>query len=89
MLEGAKVWEIVPRQVDGKGPAIQRALGAEGRSLLPIYLGNDETDESAFRVLRRGVTVLVGRPQMTQARYRLRNPDEVRRFLERLEAALP
>lgn len=89
ILDGDKVWEIVPRQVEGKGPAIRRALKADGRSFLPIYLGNDETDESAFYVLRQGITVHVGPARPTQARYRLRNPDEVRRFLERLEGALP
>ena len=88
VMEGKKVWEILPREVEGKGAAV-RALVAELRApVLPIYVGDDTTDESAFEALPRGVTVRVGVPRRTRARYELRNPDEVREFLERLEAEI-
>jgi trehalose-6-phosphatase len=52
---------------------------------LPIYLGDDAADESAFAVLSCGITVCVGPRQPTEARFRLRNPQEVRTFLKKLE----
>ncbi len=56
--------------------------------MAPIYVGDDVTDEDAFRALEErpgpGLTVLVSdEPRETAARYRLRDPYEVRRFLER------
>jgi trehalose-phosphatase len=55
------------------------------RGALPIYLGDDTTDESAFAELRRGITVRVGGHRRTKARFYLRNPDEVMGFLETVE----
>jgi trehalose 6-phosphate phosphatase len=81
-------WEIVPREVQGKGIAVRdymRRLRARG---LAIYLGDDLADEPAFRALRRGITVRVGPPSPTKAHFRLENPDEVNTFLGRLEEEL-
>ena len=52
---------------------------------LPVYIGDDVTDEDAFRALRRsGVTVLVGPlpPGGTAAQYRLDSPSDVAVFLQ-------
>jgi len=81
-------WEIVPREVQGKGVAVRdymRKLRARG---LAIYLGDDLADEPAFLALRRGITVRVGPPSPTKAHFRLENPDEVNTFLGRLEEEL-
>jgi trehalose 6-phosphate phosphatase len=81
-------WEIVPREVQGKGVAVRdymRRLRAGG---LAIYLGDDMADEPAFLALRRGITVRVGPPSPTKAHFRLENPVEVNTFLERLEEEL-
>ncbi|MFA7294751.1 MAG: hypothetical protein WC060_04890, partial [Candidatus Omnitrophota bacterium] len=52
------------------------------RNVLPIYIGDDVTDEDAFRVLkRRGLTVFVGKPGNSAANYYLKNPREVIKFL--------
>jgi trehalose 6-phosphate phosphatase len=54
---------------------------------VPVYLGDDVTDEDAFRVLRErpgegGLGILVAEePRETAASFRLRDPEEVRRFL--------
>jgi trehalose-phosphatase len=56
-----------------------------GRTL-PVYFGDDATDEDAFRVLyNRGLTIMVADPpRRTSAQYYLRNPEEVLTSLARL-----
>jgi trehalose 6-phosphate phosphatase len=88
LIRTNSAWEIVPRQVQGKGVAIRDFLGRRRTPFLPIYLGDDLTDEPAFAAARRGITVRVGSPKQTNARFRLRDPEEVRVFLERLEEEL-
>ena len=89
VIRGDHIWEVVPRQIRGKGAAIRKELATAASPLLPIYIGDDLTDEPAFAVLRNGITVLVGADRPTKARFRLRSPDEVRMFLTRFEAELP
>jgi len=49
-----------------------------------VFLGDDVTDEQAFRVLRpHGVTIRIGRPHMpTAAEWRLATTDDVASFLQ-------
>ena len=77
--------EIVPRQVRGKGVAMREFISGLRRPVLPIYVGDDLTDEPAFAALRQGITVRVGSDFATKARFRLENPEEVCAFLKRLE----
>ena len=65
-------------------------LGLVGPDVLPIYLGDDVTDEDAFAALaERGVGIVVRDGDgPSRARYSLRNEVEVRQFLEGLAAAL-
>jgi trehalose 6-phosphate phosphatase len=89
---GKKVFEVQPDLDWHKGRAVQwllRALGLEGEGVLPVYLGDDLTDEDAFLVLEgRGLGLVVRgeveRP--TAADYALEDVEEVRRLLERLIA---
>jgi trehalose 6-phosphate phosphatase len=84
---GSKSIEIVPRTGWHKGAAVQwinRHLGENG--LLPIYLGDDYSDEDAFAVLGDGVTVKVNGAIATCARYRVPDPDAVYQFLLWLES---
>jgi len=90
---GKKVFEIRPRIDWDKGRAVLwllEALGLEGADVLPFYLGDDVTDEDAFRALAgRGLGVLVAEaPRASAANYRLRDPDEVREFLAGLASRL-
>jgi trehalose 6-phosphate phosphatase len=88
IIRSSSAWEIVPRQVQGKGPAMRQFIGKLRSPFLPIYVGDDLTDEPAFTAVRRGITVRVGPAPRTNAHFRLRDPEEVRVFLERLEEEL-
>lgn len=88
LLKGRKIWELLPRAIVGKGRATQGILRELPRDTLPIFIGDDTSDESAFAVLRHGLAVHVGCPTKTRAHFCLRDPGEVREFLERLEAVI-
>ena len=87
---GRKVIELRPDIDWDKGTAlawIRERIHQTGR-LLPIYVGDDLTDEDAFDAIRfNGIGVVVrhdedgGRP--TAAQFTLNNPTEVREFLRR------
>ena len=56
----------------------------------PVYVGDDVTDEDAFRALAgRGISLVVRDPddRPTAADYALADPDDVKRFLQSLTAA--
>jgi len=57
------------------------------KELLPIFMGDDQTDEDGFRVIEKhgGISVFVGeQTNHSAARYYLKSPAEVEQFLERL-----
>jgi trehalose 6-phosphate phosphatase len=88
VLEGAMVWEVLPNEIRGKGGAVRDLLGEFPAGTPAIYIGDDGTDEAAFGALGEQITIRVGKPQNSHAKYYVRNPDEVIRFLLRLEAEL-
>jgi len=86
---GKKVLELQPAVDWHKGRAILRLLdrlGLDRPDVLPLYLGDDRTDEDAFRALQgRGVGVHVGPlDRDTAADYRLADVGEVEELLERI-----
>ena len=87
---GKKVFEIRPRFDWHKGKAVEWILQALGVDHVPLYLGDDTTDEDGFEaVAGRGVGILVAdQPRATAARYRLGDDAEVGRFLQRLAQIL-
>ena len=89
LLRGHKVWELLPRQISGKGSSVVALLSGLPQPTLPIFVGDDGTDETAFRALPGGLTIRVGKHPRTAARFALESPDEVKLFLLRLEAAIP
>lgn len=92
MTGGKKVFELRPRFDWDKGKAVLwllDALGQSGSDVLPLYIGDDLTDEDAFRaLLGRGVTVFVGPEHHTDAEYLLDDVEQVGAFLARLTRAL-
>jgi len=88
LLKGKNIWELLPRAIVGKGRATQGLLEGLPAGTLPIFIGDDTSDEAAFAVLRHGLAVHVGARTKTKASFCLRDPGEVREFLERLETVI-
>ncbi|CAO3419159.1 trehalose-phosphatase [Azospirillum endophyticum] len=90
---GKELFELRPDLPWDKGRAVLallEALGLEGGGTMPIYLGDDETDEDAFRALANrgdgggiGIRVMDG-PAATAATWSLQDPEEATAFLKRL-----
>ncbi|KAG7533815.1 Trehalose-phosphatase [Arabidopsis thaliana x Arabidopsis arenosa] len=93
LTHGRKVLEIRPVIDWDKGKAVTFLLESLGlnncEDVLPIYVGDDRTDEDAFKVLRdgpnHGYGILVSAvPKDSNAFYSLRDPSEVMEFLKSL-----
>ena len=85
---GKKVLEVIPPVRWDKGKIVlwllarQEALSKSGK-IIPIYIGDDSTDEDAFKALKnRGLTVSVGHTDTSQAKYYVKNVKEVHTFLK-------
>lgn len=86
---GKKVYEVRPALAWNKGEVVallasrwRQAMGST--SWLPIFLGDDLSDEDGFRAVARldGISILVSETNgASAARYFLRSPAEVERFL--------
>lgn len=91
ITHGKKVFEVRPAVDIDKGGAIRKLIekyGGEssgGGKSVPIYIGDDRTDEDGFRAIEehgKGISVFVGSPQaQSAARYFLKSSEEVSDFL--------
>lgn len=89
VTQGKKVYEIRPPVDWDKGKAVawliancRQARGKGGA--VPLYLGDDLTDEDGFKVIEKtgGVSVFVGEGNFPSvARYFLKSPEEVTELL--------
>jgi len=89
LMHGKKVFEVLPDVPWDKGQAVRwilQALKLSWEDASVIYIGDDVTDENAFRVLRtRGTGVLVSqKPLASCAHFRVASPDDVRRIFEKV-----
>ncbi len=94
VVQGKKVLDIRPAAARDKGAALRFVIETlqrvSGVQPLPVYIGDDTTDEDAFREVNRsgGISVLVGEPDRdTAAAYRLDSPADVAVFLTDLADA--
>jgi trehalose-phosphatase len=88
MTSGKMIFEIQPKVDFHKGKAVMEILKTFSFSgLLPIYLGDDQTDEDAFQVLKgQGISVFIGAREFpSEADYFLQSPMEVEEFLSRCQ----
>ncbi|KAK4766809.1 hypothetical protein SAY87_008451 [Trapa incisa] len=92
LSQGRKVFEIRPEIKWDKGKALEFLLESLGfancTDAFPVYIGDDRTDEDAFKILRdrgQGSGILVSKfPKDTNASYSLQEPSEVMDFLQLL-----
>ncbi|MFC1559959.1 trehalose-phosphatase [Candidatus Margulisiibacteriota bacterium] len=86
---GKKVFEVKPKVNWDKGKAsllLLKLIRSKKKNILPVYIGDDRTDEDAFTALKgKGVTILVGsHGGKTSAKYRLKNVSDVTALLKRV-----
>ena len=85
---GKMVVEALPKTAS-KANAVRMLLERAGKGHTPVYFGDDLTDEDAFAEIGEGgVTVLVGEPRRSAARYRVESPRDVVRILTAIASAL-
>jgi trehalose-phosphatase len=85
--QGKAVWEIKPAVEWDKGSAVVWVLKQpEFKGRWPLYIGDDKTDQDAFRTIRNcGIGVSVGPVREKGfAHYTIGNPEGVYRFLKKL-----
>ncbi|MDP8216231.1 MAG: trehalose-phosphatase [Candidatus Kaelpia imicola] len=89
LMHGKKVFEILPNIYWNKGCVIRwivdiLSLSFKDNSI--VYIGDDTTDEDAFRVIRsRGCGILVAEElRSSAADFWVRNPDSVKKLFKRL-----
>lgn len=82
IIKGKKVMEIVPDASWDKGMAALWILRRLKHQCLPIYIGDDQTDETAFQALRKqGITIRIGKSNKTAAGFYVKGCWEVSRLL--------
>jgi len=86
ITSGKKVLEVRPPVLCDKGDAVKEIEKMTGRKgAVKIFIGDDLTDEDAFRVLgKKDFSIRVGRKRSSKARYYLKNPNEVRGLLVKI-----
>jgi trehalose 6-phosphate phosphatase len=82
LVMGHEVAEIRSSEVN-KGKTVCALLTTLTPSPLPLYIGDDQTDEDAFKLLpATSITIRVGSEEIpTHARYRLETTTDVHNFL--------
>jgi trehalose-phosphatase len=85
-MENLRDIEVAPVALGDKGIAVRKFLGEPAmRGALPVYFGDDFSDEPAFVAARKGISILVGKRRATRAKFSLRGPAEVTAALSRME----
>ncbi|KAH1196482.1 putative trehalose-phosphate phosphatase J [Glycine max] len=97
LTQGRKVLEIRPTIKWDKGKALEFLLESLGLAncsdVFPVYIGDDRSDEDAFKKLRdrgQGFGILVSKfPKDTSASYSLQEPNEASRIFFLLHLFFP
>jgi len=86
IIRGKMVLELVPDASWTKGSAALWVLHNLKGKYLPVYVGDDLTDETAFKSLRnKGIAIRVGKSKKTFADYHIKGYWEVSRLLDQLQ----
>lgn len=86
IMKGKKVLEVLPDVSWDKGKAVLWVLQQLKDRCLPVYVGDDRTDEDAFKALRgKGITIHIGKSRKTFADYYLKGHWELPRLLQQIQ----
>lgn len=95
VARGKQVIEILPETGWTKGSCVAmllslyRAEVPRAAAILPFYVGDDLPDQEGFDAVKGiGVSLAVGPEKRLRADYRLKDVDDVRSFLTRIEKTL-
>jgi trehalose 6-phosphate phosphatase len=89
VMENLRDVEVAPVILGDKGMAVRKFLGEPAmRGAIPVYFGDDFSDEPAFAAAGKGISILVGKRRATRAKYSLRGPAEVAAALSRMEETI-
>lgn len=81
--------EVAPLSIGNKGTAVRNILRQSAKpGALPIYFGDDLSDEPGFAAAGKGVSILVGKRRATRAKFFLRGPAEVTAALFKMEETI-
>ncbi|MFZ2331098.1 MAG: trehalose-phosphatase [Atribacterota bacterium] len=92
LLKGKKVFEILPNIDWDKGKAVRwimNALDITWKSTAVFYIGDDTTDEYAFRkIITRGTAIIVSDElsKTSASDFQLKSPEKVKDFFEQVLA---
>lgn len=86
---GEYIFNVRPRAGRTKGDAVRLARICAPAKAVPIYIGDDTTDEDAFRALKDGITIRVGKSASSAAEYFFKSRASVDKFLRITESHVP
>jgi trehalose-phosphatase len=84
VMEGASILELLPNIPWNKGDAvnwIHQRVRTEHSDVTCVYVGDDVTDEDAFRTLRNRGLSIAASDRVSGADHRIEGPDDVGRLL--------
>jgi trehalose 6-phosphate phosphatase len=86
VMKGKKVLELMPGIPWTKGNAVLWILHRLGDGYMPIFVGDDVTDEAAFKALENGgITIRIGWSKKTSAHFFLQNYQGTLRLLKTIQ----
>jgi len=81
IIESKKTLDIRPQANWTKGHVVSHLHKLLGPKSLGIYIGDDVTDEDAFKALKNGLSVRVGKKRKSSAKYFIKNVNQVPKLL--------
>lgn len=86
IMKGKRVYDIHPNEEWGKGHAVSQIISHlkktyKKNNLQTFYIGDDTTDEEVFNKNQKITTIRVGKNRNSRAKYFVKNPKEIHKFL--------
>lgn len=86
LIDGNKTYDLRPSLNWTKGHfaefIIKQMEINYDKKLIPIYVGDDKTDEDVFKKLKNAITIRIGKSQTSKAVYYLKNQNKINNLLQ-------